>query len=61
MKQPTLISEEKTMFNQQSPLETLASYAISFVAGAVSLAAVSLYGQWMKRCGTHQANLAKEA
>jgi hypothetical protein len=35
----------------QSPLETLASYAISFVAGAVSLSLVVAYGRWMKHRG----------
>jgi hypothetical protein len=38
------------MWNQ-SPLETLASFAITFVAGALSLAAVAAYGKWMKRQG----------
>ena len=34
-----------------SPLETLASYAITFVAGAFSVLLISAYGQWMKRQG----------
>jgi hypothetical protein len=38
------------MFNQ-SPLETLASFAITFVAGALSVAAVAAYGRWMKHQG----------
>lgn len=38
------------MFNQ-SPLETLASFAITFVAGAASVIAVAAYGKWMKRQG----------
>ncbi len=38
------------MFNQ-SPLETLASFAITFVAGAISVLAVSAYGKWMKHQG----------
>lgn len=38
------------MYNQ-SPLETLASYAITFVAGALSVIAVSAYGKWMKHQG----------
>ncbi len=38
------------MYNQ-SPLETLASYAITFVAGALSVIAVSVYGKWMKHQG----------
>ena len=35
------------MFNQ-SPMETLASYAIIFAAGAVSVVLVTAYGRWMK-------------
>ena len=38
------------MFNQ-SPLETLASYAIVFVAGAVSVVLVNAYGRWMRAQG----------
>lgn len=35
----------------QSPLETLASLAITFAAGAISVLAVSAYGKWMKHQG----------
>jgi len=42
--------------NPTSPLETLASFAITFVAGALSVLAVSAYGKWMK----HQGRLARE-
>lgn len=45
------------MFNQ-SPLETLASYAITFVAGALSVIAVSSYGKWMKQQGRQMRHLA---
>jgi hypothetical protein len=38
------------MFNQ-SPIETLASYAIAFAAGAVSVVAIVAYGKWMKHQG----------
>lgn len=38
------------MFSQ-SPMETLASYAIAFAAGAASVVLVSAYGQWMKHQG----------
>lgn len=41
------------MFNQ-SPLEVLASFAITFIAGALSVVAISAYGKWMK----HQGRLA---
>lgn len=37
--------------NNPSPLETLASYAITFVAGAIAVIAVSAYGKWMKYQG----------
>lgn len=35
----------------QSPLETLASYAIAFTAGAISVVIVYAYGTLMKRQG----------
>lgn len=35
----------------QSPLETLASYAITFVAGAMATVCVAAYGRWMKHQG----------
>lgn len=38
------------MYNQ-SPLETLASYAITFVAGALSVVTLAAYGKWMKHRG----------
>jgi hypothetical protein len=37
-------------------LEVLASFAITFIAGALSAVAVSAYGKWMK----HQGRLASE-
>lgn len=43
------------MYNQ-SPLETLAAFAITFIAGALSIAAISAYGKWMK----HQGRLSGE-
>ncbi len=43
------------MYNH-SPLEALASFAITFVAGAISVLAVSTYGKWMM----HQGRLARE-
>lgn len=39
------------MFNQ-SPMETLASYAIVFVVGAVSVVLVTAYGRWMRTQGS---------
>lgn len=46
------------MFNQ-SPLETLASFAITFVAGAASVGLIVAYGQWMKTQGTRQSAAMK--
>ncbi len=40
----------------QSPLETLASFAITFVAGALSAIAIATYGKWMK----HQGQVAAQ-
>lgn len=37
--------------NNPSPLETLASYAITFVAGALATVCVAAYGKWMKQQG----------
>lgn len=42
------------MYNQ-SPLETLAAFAITFIAGALSIVTISAYGKWMKHQG-RQAN-----
>ncbi len=39
------------MFNQ-SPMETLASYAIVFFAGAASVGLVVAYGRWMRVQGS---------
>lgn len=47
-----LKSEEIIMLNQ-SPLETLFSYAIAFAVGAASVVLVSSYGRWMKAQGRH--------
>ena len=47
------------MFNQ-SPIETLASYAIAFAAGAVSVVLITAYGQWMEhkgRCRTPHSHV----
>lgn len=36
------------MIYAPAPLETLASYAIAFVAGALSVMTVSAYGRWVR-------------
>jgi len=43
------------MGNQPSPLESLASFGIAFIAGAICFATVGAYGQWMRRRGERQA------
>lgn len=39
------------MYQNQSPLETLAAFAISFAAGAVVSLAIASDGAWMKSKG----------
>jgi len=42
--------QEITMFpEQRSPLESLAAYAIAFVAGALMLAGSHAYAEWRVR------------
>lgn len=36
------------MIYNPAPLETLGSYAIAFVAGALSVVTVTAYGRWMR-------------
>lgn len=36
------------MIYNPAPLETLASYAIAFVAGALSVMTVTAYGRWVR-------------
>ena len=43
------------MFHHQSPLKTLATFAISFSAGAIAPTAVVLYCRWMQCRGVCQA------
>jgi hypothetical protein len=47
-----LKSEEINMLNQ-SPLENLLTYAITFAVGAASVVLVSAYGRWMRAQGRH--------
>lgn len=37
------------MYPDQRPLETLAAFALSFVAGALSAAALSIYSSWVHK------------
>lgn len=41
-----------------SPLETVASYAIAFLAGAITVTMTAAYGNWRaaKENSNHQAN-----
>lgn len=43
-----------------SPLETLASFAVCFVAGAISVIAVTTYGKWMKHQGRHASEIQSQ-
>jgi len=60
-KQPGLLTQINSpigghrMGNQPSPLESLASFGIAFIAGAICFATVGAYGQWMRRRGERQA------
>ena len=37
------------MYNNNSPLESLAAFALAFAAGAISVSALRVYTYWMKR------------
>lgn len=37
--------------SEQSPIETLASFALAFAAGAVLAVVIAAYGTWMRRQG----------
>jgi hypothetical protein len=37
------------MYPDNRPLETLAAFALSFVAGAISAAALSIYTSWVHK------------
>ncbi len=37
------------MYPDNRPLETLAAFALSFVAGAMSAAALSIYATWVHK------------
>lgn len=40
---------------ESSPLETLAAFAITFIAGAVVAMGIAVYGNWMKKKGFRSA------
>ena len=42
------------MINNNSPLESLAAFAIVFVAGIISTAALSGYSSWIKKKALEQ-------
>lgn len=46
------------MIYNPAPLETLASYAIAFVAGALAVMSVTAYGRWV-RDSERSGNLAR--
>ena len=37
------------MYPENRPLETLAAFTLSFVAGAISAAALSIYTSWVQK------------
>ncbi len=37
------------MMNNNSPLESLAAFAIAFAAGALTVSTLSIYVDWVKR------------
>ncbi len=37
------------MYQDNRPLETLAAFALSFVAGALSAAALNMYASWVHK------------
>ena len=37
------------MYSDNRPLETLAAFALSFVAGAISIATLSIYASWVHK------------
>ena len=43
------------MYQNQSPIETLAAFAMAFAAGAVVSMAIASYGAWMKSRGKKNA------
>ena len=44
------------MFNTPSPLESLAAFAISFAAGVVATAALSIYTNYMRKAAPVPVN-----
>lgn len=45
------IQQKSVMNNTSSPLEMLSAFAITFVAGGLSVLLVATYGQWKQRQG----------
>lgn len=43
------------MINTPSPLEALASFALTFVAGALTVTLIAVYGKFMERRGAKRA------
>ena len=50
-----LLLETLHMYQNQSPIETLAAFALAFAAGAVVSLAIATYGAWMKSKGEKDA------
>lgn len=43
------------MYQDNRPLETLAAFALSFAAGMVATAALSVYSDWIRKKAQQQA------
>jgi hypothetical protein len=43
------------MYPDNRPIETLAAFALCFVAGALSVAALNIYASWVHRQATIKA------
>lgn len=47
------------MYQDNRPLETLAAFALSFAAGMVATAALSVYTEWVRRRAHQTAHNAQ--
>lgn len=49
------------MGNNNSPLETLAAFAICFVAGVVSTVGMGVYSKWVKKINIKSTQINQDA
>lgn len=45
------------MYPDNRPLETLAAFALSFVAGAITATALSIYTSWVSKQAANKAGM----